>query len=484
MRRDQLVTTGTTTTNDTTTSTTTTGTTTTGSPAAAASTTGRRARGGTAARAVAAGAVAAALGLAGLTAPAQARSGGTGQSGGFERAALPANDGWASADGGTTGGRAADARHVYTVTTWAELKAALAAAAGAPSVIRVKGTLDALSDAQGAPLACDDFAADGYSFATYLATYDPAVWGYENPVSGEQEDLRAASAARQAEQVKAYVPANTTIVGVGRNARILGGSLQVKDVDNVVVRNLTFEDAFDCFPQWDPTDGDLGAWNSEYDNLVVYGSTHVWVDHNTFTDGRRPDSEQPYYFGQLYQQHDGELDIVRGADLVTVSWNVFADHDKTLMIGNSDSAGADDRGRLRVTLHHNQFRNIVERAPRVRFGKVDTYNNHYVVPASGYAYSFGIGIESQLVAEKNAFTLPSGVSPARVLKKWKDAPVTTADNYVNGRYVDLLAVHNAEIPEETLRPDAGWTPVLRTAVDAPRVVPRVVDAGAGAGKLR
>ncbi|MFF5565585.1 polysaccharide lyase family 1 protein [Streptomyces sp. NPDC012623] len=423
-----------------------------------------------------------ALTLTALAAPAQARSGSAGPA--AERAALPAGDGWAAESGGTTGGRGATADHVYTVTTWAEFRAALGAAGDSPSIIRVKGTLDALSDSAGAPLTCKDYEAKGYSFEQYLADYDPAVWGYDEEVSGEQEDLRAASAKLQGAQVKVNVPANTTVVGVGKNARILGGSLQVKDVDNVIIRNLTFEDAFDCFPQWDPTDGAYGEWNSEYDNLVLYGSTHVWVDHNTFTDGRHPDSQQPYHFGRLYQQHDGELDVVRGADLVTVSWNVFKEHDKTILIGNSDSLTAVDRGKLRVTLHHNQFKDLKERAPRVRFGQVDAYNNHYVVQKSGYGYSFGIGFESKLVAEKNAFTVPKGVGVGQILKKWSDAPVTTTGNVVNGKPVDLLAVHNAEVPEETLRAGAGWTPVLRASVDDPRALPRLVDGGAGAGKLR
>ncbi|MFE9396472.1 polysaccharide lyase family 1 protein [Streptomyces flavidovirens] len=391
---------------------------------------------------------------------------------------LPANDGWASADGGTTGGAGADAAHTYTVTTWDELKQALKDGGDAPKVIKVRGTLDGMGGR-----SCEDFAADGYTLDAYLAAYDPKTWGTAPP-SGPQEEARAASAAAQAEQIKAYVPANTTIIGLGRGARLLGASLQIKDTDNVVVRDLTFEDAFDCFPQWDPTDGDSGAWNSEYDNLVVYGSTHVWIDHNTFTDGRRPDSEQPFYYGQLFQQHDGELDVVRGADLVTVSWNAFTDHDKTLMIGNSDSAGATDRGRLRVTLHHNLFRDVVERAPRVRFGQVDAYNNHFVVGKQGYAYSFGIGLESQLVAEKNTFALPRGVSAAKILKKWKDAPVTVTDNHVNGAPVDLLAAHNAANPGNPLREGAGWTPVLRTRVDAPRVVPALVTGKAGAPRRR
>ncbi|MET9378103.1 polysaccharide lyase family 1 protein [Streptomyces sp. NPDC002992] len=394
------------------------------------------------------------------------------------RRILPAGDGWGSDGTGTSGGAAADASRVFTVTTWEEFRAALAVEGTEPRIVKVVGTLNATA------AGCAAFEAPGYDFDRYLADYDPAVWGYEKEVSGPQEDLRAASATAQGKAIKAYVPANTTVIGVGGNAGITGGSLQIQGVDNVIVRNLTVESPLDCFPQWDPTDGATGAWNSEYDSMVVYGSSHVWIDHNTFTDGAHPDSSLPSYFGEIYQQHDGELDIVRGADLVTASWNVFADHDKTLMIGNSDSAGATDRGKLRVTLHHNLFRNVIERAPRVRFGKVDAYNNHFVVPSSGYAYSLGIGQESQLVAEKNAFTLPAGVPAGKILKKWKDAPVTTAGNLVNGRSVDLLAVHNAEFPGEFLRDGAGWTPVLRGRVDVPQAVPGLVGHRAGAGRLR
>ncbi|MFF7177104.1 polysaccharide lyase family 1 protein [Streptomyces sp. NPDC008121] len=394
------------------------------------------------------------------------------------RQSLPAGDGWASEGAGTSGGAEAAPSRVFTVTTWEQLRAALAAPGTGPRIVKVRGTLDATA------AGCPAFEAAGYDFDRYLADYDPAVWGYDTPVSGPQEERRAASAEAQAQAIKAYVPADTTIIGIGRNAGITGGSLQIQGVDNVVVRNLTLESPLDCFPQWDPTDGATGAWNSEYDSMVVYGSTHVWIDHNTFTDGAHPDSSLPSYYGEVYQQHDGELDVVRGADLVTVSWNVFADHDKTLMIGNSDSAGATDRDRLRVTLHHNLFENVIERAPRVRFGKVDAYNNHFVVPAAGYQYSLGVGQESRLVAEKNAFTVPAGVGAGKILKKWKDSPVTTADNHVNGRPVDLLAVHNAEFPDEALRGDAGWTPVLRTRVDHPRAVPALVGHRAGAGRLR
>ncbi|MER5633348.1 pectate lyase family protein [Streptomyces nitrosporeus] len=404
---------------------------------------------------------------------------------GIERAVLPEGDGWAAAEGSTTGGANATPDHVYTVTNRAELIAAFRDAGDAPKIVRIAGTVHGNSDANGTPIGCEDYQQDGYTLEKYLAAYDPAVWGTEEVPSGPLEDARAASAKLQAAAVNVNVPSNTTLVGVGENPTVIGASLQVKGVSNVIIRNINFEDTYDCFPQWDPTDGDNGAWNSEYDNLVVHGSDHVWVDHNTFSDGDRPDADQPYYFGQVYQQHDGLFDIVRGADLVTVSWNVLKDHDKTMLIGNSDKAGDTDRGKLRVTLHHNLFKDVKERAPRVRFGQVDSYNNHFVATrGAAYGYTYGIGAESHLVAEHNAFTVPKGFDKATILKKWSESSLTAGGNYVNGRKTDLIAVHNAGVPTEHLTEGAGWTPTLRTKVNHPLVVPVLVGLKAGAGKAR
>jgi pectate lyase len=414
-----------------------------------------------------------------LAAPAQAVSPG--------RAVLPANDGWASAGTGTTGGAAADAAHVFTVRNRAQLVAALNGGDATPKIIQVKGTIDFNTAADGTALTCEDYATDGYSLDAYLTAYDPATWGRTAEPSGPQEDARAASQKVQAERLQVLVGSNTTIVGLGRGATILGGNLMVKGADNVIIRNLAFENASDCFPAWDPTDGDTGNWNSEYDNLTLVTSTHVWVDHNTFSDGDEPDSTLPSYYGRIYQKHDGLFDIIKGSDLVTGSWNVFKEHDKTSLIGNSDSASATDAGKLRVTLHHNLYRNVTERGPRVRFGQVDVYNNSYVTTEDSdyeFGYSLGVGNLSQLVAQDNAFSLPSSVDVGTVIKKWKGGTALTADgNYVNGVETDLLAVHNTNVPSELLGGDAGWTPALRTAVDDPADVPGIVACHAGAGRL-
>ncbi len=284
--------------------------------------------------------------------------------------------------------------------------------------------------------------------------------------------------------IKVNVPSNTTIIGVGRDAAIKGASLQIKEVDNVVVRNLTLESPVDCFPQWDPTDGDRGNWNSEYDTVVVHGATHVWLDHNTFTDGAHPDSAAPTYFGMLYQQHDGELDIVKGANYVTASWNVFTEHDKTILIGNSDSesTAVGDRGKLKATFHHNLFTDLTERTPRVRFGQVDVYNNHFVVPRIRLQLRRRQGVPAGRRAQR---VHPArGHQPGEGHQALERLAAHRPAQPGQRLPVDLIAVHNAEIPEETLRSGAGWTPTLRRTVHPAWAVPALVRLGAGAGRLR
>ena len=66
-----------------------------------------------------------------------------------------------------------------------------------------------------------------------------------------------------------------------------------------------------------------------------------------------------------------------------MSYNNFFDHDKTMLIGSSNTVGA-DVGKLRVTLHHNRFANVGQRVPRVRFGQVDLYNNYFYATDEEY----------------------------------------------------------------------------------------------------
>jgi pectate lyase len=400
----------------------------------------------------------------------------------ISRDTLSANDGWASEGEGTTGGSAADAAHVHTVTDRAGLVRALDGGSDTPKIIRIAGTVDANTDDDGDHLDCADYATDGYGLKKYLTAYDPRTWGAAKP-SGPQEEARQASAKKQAERVELLVGSNTTIVGL-KGAVLKGGSLQVRNATNVIIRNLDLRDAYDCFPVWQPNTGGLGDWKTAYDNIWLAGSTHVWVDHVTLSDKGHLDADEPTHFARNYLRHDGLLDITNGSDLVTVSWSRFADHDKAMLIGNSDSATG-DRGRLRVTLHHNQFESVVQRAPRVRFGQVHLYNNRYVVPGDDYRYSLGISTESAVHAENNAFHTPGHIEAADLVKSWNGSALHQTGTLFNGYPVDLLAIHNAynSGSERDLTADVGWTPTLHTKIDSAEAADREVARGAGAGRI-
>ncbi len=397
------------------------------------------------------------------------------------REVLPANDGWASVSttalpAGTTGGSAATEDRVVTVTNRNELVAALAFPDPTPKIINIKGVIDANVDDAGAPLTCVDYyradptTGEMYSLETFLATFDPAgPWGRED-ISGPQERARVASAAAQQARVRIRIPANTTIVGIGRKAGLKGAWFDIRPSStsgntpmNVIIRNLAFQDAADCFPEWDPTDGSAGNWNALYDSISVRNATHVWIDHNSFADVDTADETLPVYFGRLFQVHDGHVDITNASDYVTVSWNRFLKHDKTMLIGSSDSASA-DRGRLRVTLHHNLFEGLGQRVPRVRFGQVHVYNNLYrIVGQPNYGYSWGVGIESAIYAEANYFTIEAPFGPADVIDRFNGTRITDTGNCVEdcGRCVltDFVGAWNA-VFDPDLVPDAGWTPTL------------------------
>ncbi len=388
--------------------------------------------------------------------------------------------GWATANGGTTGGAVADAAHTYTVSNRSQLIRALypdaviaadgswSSAAGAddtPKIVYVRGTINLSSDALGRPLGYEDFKDPAFDFDAYVAYAKPSVWNANPanwdaprsrplPVTGPLEDARARSADNQARIVNIPLGSNTSLIGLGADARIVQGQIQVSGRRNVVIRNITFEDAFDHFPEWTPTDSfslttpavpgcqaayvDAGTgpqkcpggrWNTEYDTVQIFNSKNVWVDHCTFTDGRRGDWKYESVFeaphiGHDYvvQRHDGAVDVTGASDFVTLSSNHFKGHDKTNLLGSSNTAtAANGWGALSVTLAGNFYEDSGQRLPRVRFGKVHVYNNYVTgrigylgqyapmtdqfIPPNRYLYGIGIGNFAKIYAENNVFEI-------------------------------------------------------------------------------
>lgn len=229
------------------------------------------------------------------------------------------------------------------------------------------------------------------------------------------------------------VGSNTTIDGRGARVRITGHGLVIDGQSNVIVENLLFED---------------GVGDAVH---VVNAARQIWIDHCSFA-----------------RWGDGLIDITRRSTAVTVSWSRFAEHDKVLLIGASPAHSGDRV--MRVTLHHNHFARTEERHPRLRFGKVHTYNNYYDQWGSYGAASSMFG---ELFSEANVYE--AGWHRAAVITRAGDDP---AQGYV--RSVDDLALGWARIavrePERVFDPRAYYAAAVEPADDGLRVA---VRRGAG-----
>ncbi|GEM_PF-3082764 len=175
------------------------------------------------------------------------------------------------------------------------------------------------------------------------------------------------------------VGSNKTIIGLpGARIRSDAGVLQVSDARNVIIRNLEL----------------VGVNARGQVNTVLHNAENVWLDHNTFIDGS-PDI----------------LLLSGTTDLVTISWNVFRHsyfgHEHMgVNIGAADD-DLESRGRLRTTLHHNFYAGLVnERMPRVRFGKVHTFNNLCLAGTDELTrsyYAVRAGVDANVRSERNIY---------------------------------------------------------------------------------
>jgi pectate lyase len=243
---------------------------------------------------------------------------------------------------------------------------------------------------------------------------------------------------------------NKTIIGLGTNATLVG-DLKVDGNNNVIIRNLNF------------TNPD-GAGDN--DGLTLQDCLNVWVDHCTFYDGK-----------------DGNLDITHGADWITVSWcrffytNPGASHRFSNLVGHSDNNAGEDAGKLHVTFHHNWWGQYVhERMPRVRFGRIHSYNNYFNSPGNNYC--FRVARDAEVRIENNYFL--------DVKNPW-EVYVTT------GTTGKVYAVNNIQVgtsfsigddAKSLLVPgtDTVFVPAYSYTLDPAANVPAAITNHAGAGK--
>lgn len=201
--------------------------------------------------------------------------------------------------------------------------------------------------------------------------------------------------------IKVNVASNTWIVGKTSSSGLKGGMLNISSVSNVVLRNLTIQDAYDPFPHHEKNDG----YNAQWDCVVIQGSSsNVWIDHCTFKDTMGVSTVSTGgKTSEKWQTYDGLCDMKGSVKNITVSWCKFQEHDKTMLIGSSDSDGSNST--RTISLHHNYFYNCGQRLPMIRNSKLHMFNNVYDASSPKYAQQYAVGVRKNalIVAENNIF---------------------------------------------------------------------------------
>lgn len=150
---------------------------------------------------------------------------------------------------------------------------------------------------------------------------------------------------------------NVTLRGKPGSSANFG--IKINRAKNVIVQNMTLG---------------LLPGGGESDAITIEGNDtngdveHVWIDHNDLFSSTKDDCE-----GAGDTEFDGLIDIKKGARYITISYNHLHDHQKTGLLGSSDSDATDRY----VTFHHNWYDNVASRTPLQRFGYIHLFNNYY-----------------------------------------------------------------------------------------------------------
>lgn len=172
--------------------------------------------------------------------------------------------------------------------------------------------------------------------------------------------------------IQLNLKSNTTIIGLGNNSGIRGGTISISGIENVVIRNLTLVDSIDMFPHHEKNDG----FNAQFDCITIQGSStaNIWIDHCTMKDTLVMQHVQSGT-KEKWQNYDGLCDIKGDGKGITVSNCHMYHHDKTMLVGSSDDEG--DNTVRKLSIINNHFDTCVQRLPMARNSQFHVLNNWY-----------------------------------------------------------------------------------------------------------
>ncbi|MEV8132323.1 pectinesterase family protein [Pseudarthrobacter oxydans] len=197
--------------------------------------------------------------------------------------------------------------------------------------------------------------------------------------------------------VKVPVAANKSFIGTGAGAEVVNAGFKLINTSNVIFRNFTIRDSYI------PGDWDGKRPDNDRDGIQLDTTHHVWVDHM-----------------KIQRMGDGLIDTRKDSDLVTYSWNVFADNNKALGVGWTSNAVT------RMTIHHNWIRNTTQRNFSLDNTAAAHVYNNYLQDVGQYGM---MGRNAaKVVLEGNTFTAVQDP----IVAKDPGTEVVSRDNVFNG----------------------------------------------------
>jgi len=159
---------------------------------------------------------------------------------------------------------------------------------------------------------------------------------------------------RDGQKLEIKDKSNISILGAEGSAANFGIHIKAA-AENIVIRNMTLG---------------LLPGGGDSDMISLEGMSggfpkNIWIDHNELF------SSNESCQGAGDTSFDGMIDIKKGVDNVTISYNYMHDHAKVSLNGYSD----DDSQTRHVTFHHNVFENVGSRTPLQRHGFSHIANN-------------------------------------------------------------------------------------------------------------
>lgn len=250
------------------------------------------------------------------------------------------------------------------------------------------------------------------------------------------------------------IGSNTTLLGVGANAKIDGFGLRMgsigDNVQNIVLQNFTIDNQTGTDQINAAADDGSGGGDPS-------GTHHIWIDHVTFVG----------------PGGDGSLDLTQGTTYWTVSWCHFQQCNKTMLSGrHNGSPPYEAPGSGRGTFHHNWWDKCFQRQPFIQeFGWAHCFNNYYDIDSGNFSRAIDLGDVAEGVVESNYFKdCSSCVRVRESSNRVRDGGDNVFDNSTAFSEQDEA---NCFVPSDfySYTPDAGST------------INTVVPAGAGVGNL-